>query len=116
MSGYTLSAPGNSSASTKGFVAEELSPIQSPGAATQFENSGLAVLGAIGGILTNFVGAMYIKMFSEIIQAVTKSHASLVATSHLHLANVLVANIRTDELREKTLSDLALALKLPPAP
>jgi len=41
MSGYTLSAPGNSSASTKDFVAEELSPIQSPGAATQFENSGL---------------------------------------------------------------------------
>jgi hypothetical protein len=73
----------------------------------------VAVLGAIGGILTNFVGAMYIKMFSEIVQAVTKSHASLVATSHLHLANVLAANIRADELRERTLADLALALKLP---
>ena len=41
---YTLSAPGNSSASPKGLVAEELSPIQSPGAATQFEISGLAAL------------------------------------------------------------------------
>jgi hypothetical protein len=67
----------------------------------------VAALGAVGGILTNFVGAMYIKMFSEIVQAVTKSHASLVATSHVHLANVLAANIKTDELREKTLADLA---------
>jgi hypothetical protein len=38
---YTLSAPGNSSASAKAFVAEELSPIQSPGAAIQFEKCGL---------------------------------------------------------------------------
>jgi len=70
----------------------------------------VAVLGAIGGILTNFIGVMYIKMFSEIVQAVTKSHASLVITSHLHLANVLVANIRTDELREKTLAELVMAV------
>src|ERR1700759_4830338 len=40
-SGYTPSAPGNSSASAKAFVAEELSPIQSLGAPTQFEKSGL---------------------------------------------------------------------------
>jgi hypothetical protein len=78
------------------------------------ESGIVAVLGAIGGILTNFVGAMYIKMFSEIVQAVTKSHASLVTTSHLHLANVLAANIGTAELREKTLADLALALRIPP--
>jgi hypothetical protein len=42
MSGYTLSALGSSSASAKAFVTEELSPIQSPSAATKFENSGLA--------------------------------------------------------------------------
>src|SRR5690242_4797295 len=41
MSGYTLSALGSSSASAKAFVTEELSPIQSPSAATKFENSGL---------------------------------------------------------------------------
>jgi hypothetical protein len=44
MSGYTLSALGNSSASAKAFVAEELSPIQSPSAATQCEISGLALV------------------------------------------------------------------------
>ena len=40
-SGYTLSASGTSSASPQGFVAEELSPIQSPDAPTQREISGL---------------------------------------------------------------------------
>jgi hypothetical protein len=90
---------------------------------TTFETSGgqkwsdaniiVAVLGAIGGILTNFISAMYIKMFSEIVRSATQSHESLVITSHLHLANLLVANIRSDELREKTLSDLALGLKSP---
>jgi uncharacterized protein YoaH (UPF0181 family) len=39
---YTLSASGSSSASAKAFVAEELSPIQSPDAANQFEKCGLA--------------------------------------------------------------------------
>jgi hypothetical protein len=43
MSGYTLSALGSSSASAKAFVTEELSPIQSPSAATKFENSGLGL-------------------------------------------------------------------------
>jgi hypothetical protein len=74
----------------------------------------VGVLGAVGGILTNFVGAMYIKMFSEIIQAVTKSHVSLVSTSHFHLANVLAANIRSEVLREKTLADLALGINFAP--
>jgi hypothetical protein len=43
VSGYTLSAPGNSSASPKGFVAEELSPIQSSGAAILCEKCGLTI-------------------------------------------------------------------------
>ncbi|WP_288037313.1 hypothetical protein, partial [Acidiphilium sp.] len=39
--GYSLSASGTSSASPQGFVAEELSPIQSPDAPTFCEISGL---------------------------------------------------------------------------
>src|SRR5215217_2318144 len=40
--GYTVSASGTSSASPQGFVAEELSPIQSPDAHDSCERSGLA--------------------------------------------------------------------------
>jgi hypothetical protein len=79
----------------------------------------VAVLGATGGILTNFVGAMYIKMFSEIVQSVARSQSAVVATHHLHLANLLAATIGEDGLRQKTLAELALALRPPasnPAP
>jgi hypothetical protein len=75
----------------------------------------IAVLGAAGGILTNFVGAMYIKMFSEIVQSVARSQSAIVTTSHLHLANLLAASIGDDTLRQKTLAELALALR-PPTP
>jgi hypothetical protein len=71
----------------------------------------VAALGAVGGILTNFVGAMYIKMFSEIVQSVARSQSAVVATHHLHLANLLAATIGDDGLRQKTLADLALALR-----
>ena len=61
----------------------------------------VAVLGAIGVILTNFIGALYLRMFSQIVRAVNGSQASLVATSNLHFANILAANIDTIDLREK---------------
>src|SRR5215217_3959385 len=44
--GYTVSASGTSSASPQGFVAEELSPIQSPDAHDSCERSGLSLPGA----------------------------------------------------------------------
>ena len=71
----------------------------------------VGVLGSIGAIMTNFIGAMYMKMFSEIIQSLTKFHNSLVFTHHLHFANVLVSKIATQELREKTLAEIATAMK-----
>jgi hypothetical protein len=69
----------------------------------------VAVLGAVGAIMTNFIGAMYLKMFSEIIQSVNKSAASLTTTSNLHFANVLIANISDPAMRELALKELAVA-------
>jgi uncharacterized protein YoaH (UPF0181 family) len=51
---YTLSASGSSSASAKAFVAEELSPIQSPDAANQFEKCGLE---------SSLIGVVEVKLF-----------------------------------------------------
>jgi hypothetical protein len=73
----------------------------------------VATFGAIGGILTNFVGALYMKMFSEIVTAVSRSHQSLVSTYHFQFANLLASQITNDEIRQKTLSDLALSLEKP---
>ena len=71
----------------------------------------VAVLGAAGGILTNFVGAMYIKMFSEIVQSVARSQNVVVATYHLHLANLFAASIGNEEKRQTILAELATALR-----
>ena len=54
---------------------------------------------------------MYIKMFTQIVQGVTHSQDALVTMNHLHLANLFAADISDTNLREKTLAELALALK-----
>jgi Ca2+/Na+ antiporter len=72
----------------------------------------VGIVGAVGGVLANFVSVIYIKMFSEIIKGVTHSYDALVTMNHLHLANLLIADISDKELREKTLADLAFALKV----
>jgi hypothetical protein len=62
-SGYILSAPGNSSASPKAFVAEVLSPIQSLGAPTQCEICGLTLnLGPLdwGRLIGAYVATFFV--------------------------------------------------------
>lgn len=75
-----------------------------------FEKSIIGIVGAVGGILINFVGVMYLRMFSEIVKGVTHSYDALVTMNHLHLANLFLADISDKELREKTLAELALGL------
>ena len=70
----------------------------------------LAVLGTVSGVLTNFIAAIYIKMYSETIQSLGVFHNRLVLTHHLHFANVLVEGINDKSLRDETLSKLAAGL------
>jgi cobalamin biosynthesis protein CobD/CbiB len=68
----------------------------------------LASLGAGGGILANFVGVIYLRMFSETIKSLTEFHNRLVITHRLHFGNFLAAKIDDQQLREKTLAEMAL--------
>ena len=68
----------------------------------------LAFLGAIGAILSNFIGIIYIKMYSETIKSLTEFHNRLVLTHHLHFGNFLIGKITDQTLREKTLAEIAL--------
>jgi hypothetical protein len=68
----------------------------------------IASLGAGGSILANFVGAIYLRMFSETIKSLTEFHNRLVATHRLHFGNFLAAKINDTVLREKTLAGIAL--------
>lgn len=70
----------------------------------------LTLLGAIGGVLSDFVAVMYLRMYSETVKALTQFHNRLVSTHHLHLCNLLAAKITDKRLREKTLSTMAVSL------
>jgi hypothetical protein len=70
----------------------------------------LAILGAIGGVLSNFIAVIYLKMFSENIKSLNTFHNRLVVTNNLHFSNVLAASIKDVGLREKTISQIALSL------
>jgi hypothetical protein len=69
-----------------------------------------ASLGAIGGLLANFIAVIYLKMHSETIKSLTEFHNRLVLTHHLHFGNFLVAKITNIKLREKTLAQITLNL------
>jgi hypothetical protein len=46
----------------------------------------IGLLGGLGGILTNFIAVIYMRMFAETVKALTDFHSRLVTTHHLHLA------------------------------
>ena len=49
----------------------------------------LGGLGAVAGILANFIAIVYLRMFSDTVQATTGFHQRLVMTHHLHFGNFL---------------------------
>ncbi|WP_326848309.1 TRADD-N-associated membrane domain-containing protein [Paenibacillus alvei] len=70
----------------------------------------IASLGGVAGLLTNFIGVIYLKMYSETVKSSNEFHNRLVFTHHLHFGNVLLSKIEDKELREHTLSQMALSL------
>jgi len=64
-------------------------------------------LGAVGGILANFIAVMYLKMYSETIKSLTEFHNRLVTTHHLHFANLVTSKVTNVELKEETMSKMA---------
>jgi hypothetical protein len=70
-------------------------------------------VGAVGGILANFVAAIYLRMYGQTVQSLALFHNRLVITHHLHFANFLASKIDDDTLREHTLGIMASAISQP---
>ena len=68
------------------------------------------IVGIISTILVNFIGAVYLKMYSETISSLKEFHNKLVTTNHLHLSNYLTEKITNQELKDKTIQELALSI------
>jgi hypothetical protein len=70
----------------------------------------IGVVGAVGSILINYVGAVFLKMHSEILATLKEFQNKLVVTQELYLASVLAARIHDDSLRHETLKALSCAI------
>ncbi len=75
----------------------------------------VASLGAVGSLLSNFVGAIYIRMYSGTVTSLASFHSRLVGTHHLHYGSFLAAKITDRSLREQTLSRMAINTSAAPS-
>lgn len=68
----------------------------------------IAVLtGAISGVLVDFIGVIFIRMYTETIKASIQLQNKLVHNNDNLLANLLAEDIDDKNLRNQTLSEIA---------
>lgn len=65
------------------------------------------VVGSLSGIVVDFIGAIFIKMYTQNIEAAVKFHAKFAESNNLLLANSIANKIDDVRLRETTLSDIS---------
>lgn len=67
----------------------------------------LLLIGAVSGVLIDFVGAIFITMYTKSLEASVKFHSKLAGSNILLLANSIATKINDKKLRESTLSEIA---------
>lgn len=67
----------------------------------------LLLIGAVSGVLIDFVGAIFITMYTKSLEASVKFHSKLAGSNILLLANSIATKINDEKLRESTLSEIA---------
>lgn len=67
----------------------------------------LLFVGNISGIIVDFVGAIFIKMYTKNVEAAVRFHAKFAESNNLLLANSIANKIENEELREATLSEIS---------
>ena len=64
-------------------------------------------VGSLSGIVVDFIGAIFIKMYTKNIEAAVKFHAKFAESNNLLLANSIANKIEDDKIREETLSEIS---------
>ncbi|MDU6975885.1 MAG: hypothetical protein E6370_16485 [Clostridiales bacterium] len=67
----------------------------------------LLFVGSSSGIIVDFIGAIFIKMYTKNIEAAVKFHAKFAESNNLLLANSIANKIEDDKKREDTLSEIS---------
>lgn len=75
---------------------------------TSFETDKiLLIVGSLSGIVVDFIGAIFIKMYTKNIEAAVKFHAKFAESNNLLLANSIANKIEDGKIRENTLSEIS---------
>lgn len=75
---------------------------------TSFETDKiLLIVGSLSGIVVDFLGAIFIKMYTKNIEAAVKFHAKFAESNNLLLANSIANKIEDGKIRENTLSEIS---------
>ncbi|MDO4318812.1 MAG: hypothetical protein Q4C48_11520 [Lachnospiraceae bacterium] len=78
---------------------------------TSFDSDKILLLvGSLSGIVVDFIGAIFIKMYNKNIEAAVKFHAKFAESNNLLLANSIANKIDDDKLREDTLSEISKSI------
>ena len=67
----------------------------------------LLFVGSISGIIVDFIGTLFIKMYTKNVSAAVKFHAKFAESNNLLLANSIANKIENETLREETLSAIS---------
>ena len=67
----------------------------------------LLIVGSLSGIIVDFIGAIFIKMYTKNIEAAVKFHAKFAESNNLLLANSIANKIEDDRIREEILSEIS---------
>ena len=67
----------------------------------------LLISGTISGVLVDFIGAIFIVMYTKNLEASIEFHSKLADSNKLLLANSIATKINNESLRESTLSEIA---------
>jgi hypothetical protein len=74
------------------------------------EKIALASVGGVTGLLVNFVGLVFIRMFGATITSLRDFHGRLIATHHLLFGNIIAARISNKHLRDEAWALMAVAI------
>jgi MFS family permease len=72
----------------------------------------LLVVGNVSGIIVDCVGALFIKMYTQNVEAAVKFHAKFAESNNLLLANSIANKIENEQLREQTLSEISKGIAI----
>jgi hypothetical protein len=73
----------------------------------------VGVVGAVGGILANYVAVIFLRMFGETVRSATSFHTRLVETQHAYLGYLAIAKVGDVAKRDDALAGMSAILAQP---